>query len=229
MATSGTTAFDLSIDDIVEEAYERCGLSTNSGYDLKKARRGLNVLFSEWGNRGVHLWKVEKQVQALTGGTATYTTPTSTNDVLEAYISTASAPGTNVTDITLSKIDRSTYAALPNKGSTGQPSQYYVDRQTTPTITLYLTPDASTYTHLCYYTLKRIEDAGAYTDNPDIPFRFLPCMISGLAFYISLKYAPERTQALKMYYEDELKRALDEDGQRASLFISPANYYPTRN
>ena len=229
MATSGTTAFDLSIDDIVEEAYERCGLSTNSGYDLKKARRGLNVLFSEWGNRGVHLWKVEKQVQALTGGTATYTTPTSTNDVLEAYISTASAPGTNVTDITLSKIDRSTYAALPNKGSTGQPSQYYVDRQTTPTITLYLTPDASTYTHLCYYTLNRIEDAGAYTDNPDIPFRFLPCMISGLAFYISLKYAPERTQALKMYYEDELKRALDEDGQRASLFISPANYYPTRN
>ena len=194
MATSGTTAFDLSIDDIVEEAYERCGLSTNSGYDLKKARRGLNVLFSEWGNRGVHLWKVEKQTQTLTSGTATYTTPTSTNDVLEAYISTASAPGTNVTDVTLSKIDRSTYAALPNKGSTGQPSQYYVDRQTTPTITLYLTPDASTYTHLHYYTLKRIEDAGAYTNNPDIPFRFLPCMISGLAFYLSLKYSPERTQ-----------------------------------
>ena len=114
MATSGTTAFDLSIDDIVEEAYERCGLSTNSGYDLKKARRGLNVLLSEWGNRGVHLWKVEKQTQTLTSGTATYTTPTSTNDVLEAYISTASAPGTNVTDVTLPKIDRSTYAALPN-------------------------------------------------------------------------------------------------------------------
>jgi len=229
MATSGTTAFDLSIDDIVEEAYERCGLSTNSGYDLKKARRGLNVLFSEWGNRGVHLWKVEKQTQALTSGTATYTTPASTNDVLEAYISTAAAPGASVTDVTLSKIDRSTYAALPNKGSTGQPSQYYVDRQTTPTITLYLTPDASTYTHLHYYTLKRIEDAGAYTNNPDIPFRFLPCMISGLAFYLSLKYAPERTQALKLYYEDELKRALDEDGQRTSVFISPANYYPTRN
>jgi hypothetical protein len=149
--------------------------------------------------------------------------------VLEAYVSTASAPGTNVTDLTLSKIDRSTYAALPNKGAQGQPSQYYVDRQTTPTITLYLTPDASTYTHLCYYTLNRIEDAGAYTNNPDIPFRFLPCMISGLAFYLSLKYAPERTQALKLYYEDELKRALDEDGQRTSVFISPANYYPTRN
>ena len=97
---------------------------------------------------------------------------------------------------------------LPNKGAQGQPSQYYVDRQTTPTITLYLTPDASTYTHLCYYTLNRIEDAGAYTNNPDIPFRFLPCMISGLAFYLSLKYAPERTQALKLYYEDELKEHL---------------------
>jgi len=229
MATSGTTSFDLSIDDIVEEAYERCGLQTNSGYDLKKARNSLNILFSEWGNRGVHLWKVEKQTQLLTAGTATYTTPTSTNDVLEAYISTAAAPGVSVTDVTISKIDRSTYAALPNKGSTGQPSQYYVDRQTTPTITLYQTPDATTYTYLHYYTLNRIEDAGAYGNTADVPFRFMPCMISGLAFYLSLKYAPDRTQALKLYYEDELKRALDEDGQRTSVFISPASYYPTRN
>lgn len=229
MATSGTTAFDLSIDDIIEEAYERCGLQTNSGYDLKKARTSLNILFSEWGNRGVHLWKVEKQTQLLTSGTATYDTPTSTNDVLEAYISTAISPGSSVNDISLSKIDRSTYAALPNKGSTGQPSQYFVDRQTTPTITLYLTPDATTYTYLHYYTLNRIEDAGAYGNTADVPFRFLPCMISGLAFYLSLKYSPEKTQALKLYYEDELKRALDEDGQRTSVFISPANYYPTRN
>jgi len=229
MATSGTTSFDLSIDDIVEEAYERCGLQTNSGYDLKKARNSLNILFSEWGNRGVHLWKVEKQTQLLTAGTATYTTPTSTNDVLEAYISTAAAPGVSVTDVTISKIDRSTYAALPNKGSTGQPSQYYVDRQTTPTITLYQTPDATTYTYLHYYTLNRIEDAGAYGNTADVPFRFMPCMISGLAFYLSLKYAPDRTQTLKLYYEDELKRALDEDGQRTSVFISPASYYPTRN
>ena len=229
MATSGTTAFDLSIDDIIEEAYERCGLQTNSGYDLKKARTSLNILFSEWGNRGVHLWKVEKQTQLLTSGTATYNTPSSTNDVLEAYISTAISPGSSVNDISLSKIDRSTYAALPNKGSTGQPSQYFVDRQTTPTITLYLTPDATTYTYLHYYTLNRIEDAGAYGNTADVPFRFLPCMISGLAFYLSLKYAPDRTQALKLYYEDELKRALDEDGQRTSVFISPASYYPTRN
>jgi hypothetical protein len=129
MATSGTTSFDLSIDDIVEEAYERCGIQTNSGYDLRKARTSLNILFSEWGNRGIHLWKTELQTQALTAGTATYTTPSSTNDVLEAYISTASSSGSSTTDQTLSKIDRSTYAALPNKGSQGTPSQYYVDRQ----------------------------------------------------------------------------------------------------
>jgi hypothetical protein len=228
MATSGTTSFDLSIDDIVEEAYERCGIQTNSGYDLRKARTSLNILFSEWGNRGIHLWKTELQTQALTAGTATYTTPSSTNDVLEAYISTASSSGSSTTDQTLSKIDRSTYAALPNKGSQGTPSQYYVDRQKTPTITLYLTPDASTYTFLKYYILKRIEDAGAYTNTGDLPFRFIPCMISGLAFYLSMKYTPVRTEALKLYYEDELKRALDEDGQRTSVFISPANYYPTR-
>ena len=228
MATSGTTSFDLSIDDIVEEAYERCGIQTNSGYDLRKARTSLNILFSEWGNRGIHLWKTELQTQALTAGTATYTTPSSTNDVLEAYISTASSSGSSTTDQTLSKIDRSTYAALPNKGSQGTPSQYYVDRQKTPTITLYLTPDASTYTFLKYYILKRIEDAGAYTNTGDLPFRFIPCMISGLAFYLSMKYTPVRTEALKLYYEDELKRALEEDGQRTSVFISPANYYPTR-
>jgi hypothetical protein len=228
MATSGTTAFNLTIDDIVEEAYERCGLQTNSGYDLKKARTSLNILFSEWGNRGIHLWKTELQEVALVSGTSTYNTPSTTNDVLEAYISTGSGSG-DYTDISLTKIDRSTYAALPNKGSTGTPSQYYVDRQLTPTITLYQTPDASTYTYLKYYTLNRIEDAGAYGNNADLPFRFIPCMISGLAFYLSLKYSPQKTEALKLYYEDELKRALDEDGQRTSVFITPSTYYPTRD
>jgi hypothetical protein len=228
MATSGTTAFNLTIDDIVEEAYERCGLQTNSGYDLKKARTSLNILFSEWGNRGIHLWKTELQEIALVNGTSTYNTPSTTNDVLEAYISTGSGSG-DYTDISLTKIDRSTYAALPNKGSTGTPSQYYVDRQLTPTITLYQTPDASTYTYLKYYTLNRIEDAGAYGNNADLPFRFIPCMISGLAFYLSLKYSPQKTEALKLYYEDELKRALDEDGQRTSVFITPSTYYPTRD
>ena len=225
MATSGTTSFNLNIDDIIEEAYERCGLRTNSGNDLKSARRSLNLLFSEWGNRGVHLWKVALYEQALTSGTATYNTPSNTNDILEAYISTGAGVSSSITDVSLNKIDRSAYAALPNKGSTGQPSQYYVNRQTTPQVTLYLTPDAATYTYLKYYYIKRIEDAGAYTNDPDVVFRFLPCMCSGLAYYLAVKRAPERIETLRLIYEDELQRALTEDGQRTSVYISPQTFY----
>jgi len=225
MATSGTTSFNLNIDDIIEEAYERCGLRTNSGNDLKSARRSLNLLFSEWGNRGVHLWKVALYEQALTSGTATYNTPSSTSDILEAYISTGAGISSSITDVSLTKIDRSAYAALPNKGSTGQPSQYYVNRQTTPQVTLYLTPDAATYTYLKYYYIKRIEDAGAYTNDPDVVYRFLPCMCSGLAYYLAVKRAPERIETLRLIYEDELQRALTEDGQRTSVYISPQTFY----
>ena len=225
MATSGTTSFNLEIDDIIEEAYERCGLRTNSGNDLKSARRSLNLLFSEWGNRGVHLWKVALYEQALTSGTATYNTPSSTSDILEAYISTGAGISSSITDVSLTKIDRSAYAALPNKGSTGQPSQYYVNRQTTPQVTLYLTPDAATYTYLKYYYIKRIEDAGAYTNDPDVVYRFLPCMCSGLAYYLAVKRAPERIETLRLIYEDELQRALTEDGQRTSVYISPQTFY----
>ena len=226
MATSGTTTFDLSIDDIIEEAYERCAIRTNSGMDLKSARRSLNILFSEWGNRGIHLWKVGLQEQLLTAGTATYNAPSNANDILEAYISTTTGTTSSTNDISLTKISRSEYAALPNKGSTGQPSQYYVDRQTTPTITLYQTPDAVTYTYLKYYYLKRIEDAGNYTNEPDVVFRFIPCMVAGLAYYLSMKKNPQLTQQSKLIYEDELSRALNEDGQRTSVYITPQTYYP---
>ena len=226
MATSGTTAFDLDIDDIIEEAYERCGVRTNSGRDLKSARRSLNIMLSEWGNRGVHLWKVELKEQLLTAGTATYTAPTNANDVLEAYVSTTTGTTTSTNDVSLTKISRSEYADLPNKGSRGQPSQYYVDRQTIPTITLYQTPDASTYTYLKYYYLKRIEDAGAYTNQADVVFRFIPCMVSGLAYYLSMKKNPQLVQQNKLLYEDELQRALTEDGQRTSVYITPQNYFP---
>jgi len=227
MATSGTTAFDLQIDDIIEEAYERCGMRTNSGNDIRSARRSLNLLFAEWGNRGIHLWKVQLNEQALTSGTATYTVPTDVNDVLEAYISTTAAASDNssTNDIALTKIDRSAYAALPNKLQTGQPSQYYVDRQTTPTISLYLAPDATTYTTLKYYTINRIEDAGAFTNTADVAYRFLPCMCAGLAYYLSQKKAPDRIQVLKQLYEDELLRALNEDGSRTSVYISPQTYF----
>ena len=227
MATSGTTAFDLNIDDIIEEAYERCGMRTNSGNDLRSARRSLNLLFSEWGNRGVHLWKVSLNEVALTAGTAQYAVNASVNDVLEAYISTTAAASNNANtqDVALTKIDRSAYAALPNKLQTGQPSQYFVDRQTTPQIFLYLTPDASTYTTLKFYTIDRIQDAGIYTNQADVAYRFLPCMCSGLAYYLAQKRAPDRIQLLKQLYEDELLRALNEDGQRASVYISPQTYF----
>ena len=229
MATSGTTGFDLNIDDIIQEAYERCAIVTSSGYDLKSARRSLNLLFAEWGNRGIHLWKVEQDENALVAGQASYTVSSDVNDVLEAFISsTAAASNTsNTQDISLTKIDRSAYAAIPNKFETGTPSQYYVDRQTTPIINLYQTPDLSTYTVLKYFVIKRIEDAGAYTDQADVAYRFLPCMCAGLAYYLSMKKNPQLVQQNKMIYEDELKRALDEDGQRTSTFITPQSFYPT--
>jgi hypothetical protein len=228
MATSGTTTFNLDIDDVIEESFERCGIRNTKGYDLKSSRRSLNLLFSEWGNRGIHLWKVELKNQLLTAGTITYSTPTDCSDVLEAYVSTSESITSSTQDVSLTKIDRSAYAALPNKGQTGQPSQYYVDRQITPTISLYLAPDTITYTYLKYYYIQRIQDAGAYTNQTDLPYRFLPCMVSGLAFYLSQKYAPERIQDLKLLYEDEMQRALEEDSSRTSVFISPYTYFGDR-
>ena len=227
MATSGTTAFDLDIDEIIQEGYERCGLSTNSGYDMRSARRSLNLLLSEWGNRGIHLWKVGLHEATLVSGQAEYAVSSSVSDVLEAFISStaASSDSASTQDISLSKIDRSTYAALPNKLAVGQPSQYYVSRETTPKIYLYQAPNLNTYTTLKYYVIKRIEDAGAYTKDPDVVYRFLPCLAAGMAYYTAMKKAPQLVQQNKLIYEDELKRALDEDGQRASTFISPQTYF----
>ena len=174
MGTSGTTAFNLDIDDIIQEGYQRCSIRTNSGYDLKSARRSLDLLFAEWGNRGIHLWKVELDENALVSGQAEYTVSADVNDVLEAFISSSSiaSESSSTQDVSLTKIDRSAYAALPNKLTTGSPSQYYVERLTTPKIYLYQAPDLNTYTHLKYYVIKRIEDSGAYTDQADVAYRF---------------------------------------------------------
>jgi hypothetical protein len=228
MATSGTTAFDLSIEEIIQEAYERCGMSTTSGHSLRSARTSLNLLFAEWANRGIHLWKVSLNENLLVSGQAEYAVDGNVSDVLEAFVSTtaAAANSVNTQDVSLSKIDRSAYAALPNKLALGQPSQYYVDRQEIPKIYLYQAPDLNTYTYLKYYVIKRIEDAGAYTNDADIVFRFLPCMVAGLAYYLAMKNSPELVQQNKLIYEDQLKRALDEDGQRASTFITPQSFYP---
>ena len=228
MATSGTTTFDLSIEEIIQEAYERCGMVTTSGHSLRSARTSLNLLFAEWANRGIHLWKVSLHENQLVSGQAEYAVDGNVSDVLEAFISTtgAGANTVNTQDVALSKIDRSAYSALPNKLAVGQPSQYYVDRQEIPKIYLYQAPDLNTYTYLKYYVIKRIEDAGAYTNDADVVFRFLPCMVAGLAYYLAMKNAPTLVQQNKLIYEDQLKRALDEDGQRASTFITPQSFYP---
>ena len=235
MATSGTTAFDLPIDEIIEEAFERTGMRGNrTGYELKSARRSLNIMFSEWGNRGVHLWKIKQATVPLVEGQAEYNFandntnfPSDINDVLEAFVrnnTTATAP----VDTTLSKIDRSAYAALANKLSKGTPSQYYVQRTVAPSIFLFQTPSSSfsgANFQLKFFYVARIQDAGAYTNESDVVYRFIPCMTAGLSYYLSLKYSPETVQANKLIYEDEFKRALDEDGQRTSTFITPQTFY----
>jgi len=236
--TSGTNIFEkgFSIADIVEESYERIGIQGVSGYQLKSARRSLNIMFQEWGNRGLHYWEVANNSITLVNGQAVYTMFRSTtdgtsdatavygvDDVLEAVYRNAS----NV-DVSLTKISRSEYQALSNKSSTGQPTQYYVQRFIDRiTITLYLTPGTSENgKFLNFYYVKRIQDAGGYTNDADVPYRFVPCMIAGLSYYLSQKYAPDRIQAMKLIYEDELNRALSEDGSSTSSYITPKVYYP---
>ena len=236
--TSGTVIFDknFSIDEIIEEAYERIGLQGVAGYQLKTARRSLNILFQEWGNRGLHYWQIANNDITLVDGQAVYTMFRSSDDgtsdatavfgvddILEAVYRNSSS-----VDSPLTKINRSTYQALSNKTSKGQPTQYYVQRFIDKvTITLYLTPGSSEAGNkLNYYYVKRIQDVGDYTNATDVPYRFVPCMCSGLAFYLAQKYAPERVQAMKLYYEDELQRALEEDGSSSSAYITPKVYYP---
>jgi len=235
--TSGTYVFEkgFSISDIIEEAYERIGIQGVSGYQLKGARRSLNIMFQEWANRGLHYWEVGNNSITLVDGQATYTmyrsTSDGTSDATAIYgvddILEASYRASNI-DTPLTKINRSTYQGLANKTSEGTPSQYFVQRFIDKvTITLYLTPGSTEAGNfLNYYYVKRIQDAGAYTNDADVPYRFVPCMISGLAYYLSLKFAPERIQNLKLLYEDELQRALEEDGSSSSSFITPKTYYP---
>ena len=236
--TSGTTTFDktFSIDEIIEEAYERIGMQGVSGNQLRLARRSLNIMFQEWGNRGLHYWEVANNSITLVNGQSVYTmyrsTGDGTSDANAIYgvddILEASYRNSSSVDTPLTKINRSTYQALSNKTSTGQPSQYFVQRFIDKiTVTLYLTPGSSEAGNFInYYYVKRIQDAGAYTNDVDVPYRFVPCMIAGLAYYLSVKFAPERIQMLKMLYEDELNRALTEDGSSSSSFITPKTYYP---
>ena len=244
--TSGTVTFDktFAIEEIIEEAYERLGIQVSSGYQLKTARRSLNILFQEWGNRGIHYWEVsETDIDLIEGqseyiffrstgdGTSAVTIPANTYgvaDVLEATIRT-NRTAVNQSDAALTKIARATYSALSSKLSKGTPAQFFVQRFVDKTtITVYPTADSSNASKdIHFYYLKRIQDVDStYTDATDLPYRFVPCMVSGLAFYLSQKVNPQLTQTMKLYYEDELARALSEDGSAASTFITPKNYYP---
>jgi hypothetical protein len=236
--TSGTTTFDktFAIDEIIEEAYDRLGMFTLNGGHIKTARRSLNIMFQEWANRGLHYWEIANNNITLVNGQAVYTmfrsTDDGTSDATAVYgvddILEAVYRNNNV-DTPLTKINRSTYQGLSNKTATGTPSQYYVQRFIDKvTITLYLTPGASEAgKFLNYYYVKRIQDAGVYTNATDVLYRFVPCMVSGLAFYLCQKYQPQRCQEMKLYYEDELNRALEEDGSSTSSFITPKTYYPS--
>ena len=306
--TSGSYVFDknLGIDEIIEDAYERIGMQGVSGYQLKTAKRSLNILFSEWGNRGLQFWEVKNQNVTLVDGQAVYTFFRSPSDGTSSGISTTLSAGINTSvttigvasvtglptsgiiiigteqitysgisslnltgcvrgvngstaathstsdavlqfpigmtdiqeaayrvkstsvDTPMTKISRSQYQGFSNKTSEGLPNQYWVQRFIDKvTMTLYLTPGASEDgNYINFYYTKRIDDVGAYTNATDVPYRFIPCMIAGLAYYLAIKYAPQRVQELKLLYEDELLRAEDEDGSSNSTYISPKIYYP---
>ena len=227
MPTYATTAdFDLSIDDIAEEAFERCGLQTRSGYDIKTARRSINLMLAEWANRGLNLWTIQLQEKSLAQGT---TDLSGTNlfgsganaaqeiiDITDVVITDSSN-----NDYSATSISRSTYFNYTVKTTSGRPSQYYFERTINPR--LYLYPAADTTYTLKYYALLRMKDSGAYTNNNEIPFRFLPCLTAGLAYYIAMKKAPDRIQLLKQVYEDEFQRAANTDGERTSVYLTPKN------
>jgi hypothetical protein len=219
MATSGTATFDLEFDDLIEEAYERCGLESRTGYDMRTARRSLNLLFAEWANRGLNLWTIEQDSLTMIPGQAQYNLPADTINVLSAVIRTGS--GQTQQDITIDRISQNEYLHLPNKLVTARPAQYYVQRTATPVLFVYPAPDTTQAYTFRYYTMRRIQDAGAYTNTAEIVFRFLPCLVAGLAYYLALKKMPERVPLLKQLYEEEFARAAMEDRDTASVFLTP--------
>jgi len=222
MTTSGTTAFNMDFAEIAEEAWERAGREMRSGYDLRTARRSMNLLTIEWQNRGLNMWTFEQGTQVLTPGTATYTLPADTIDLLDHVLRTGS--GTTQADLAVSRISVSTYATIPNKNSTGRPIQLYVQRlRDAPQVTVWPVPDATqTYT-LVYWRMRRIQDAGNGVETSDVQFRFLPCLVAGLAYYIAMKdpALAERVPMLKAIYDEQFDLAAGEDREKASVRFVP--------
>lgn len=222
MSTSGIRNFDLSIAEIIEEAYERCGLEVRTGYDAETARRSLNLMFADWSNRGVNLWTVRSATQALTQGTSAYTLNKHTVDILQIVLNR------DGTDYEMDQISRANYATIPNKTTQGRPSQYYFDRKISPIINVWATPENSTDT-LTYYYIQQMEDADYLYNNVEAPLRFYPCMVAGLAYYMAMKRAPDRLQILKSVYEEEFARASDMDQDFLDLALRPSGSYLRAN
>ena len=215
MATSSTTTFDLSVDEIIEEAYERCGIELRTGYDLETARRSLNLMIAEWANRGLNQWLITQSSFTVTEGTNYVDLGTDIVDITSAVVQR------DGTDIQLQRISRSDFLYTPKKTSKARPTQFFLERHITPRIYLFPTPENSTDV-VYYYALTRMQDAGDYTNNMETVFRFLPCMTAGLAYYIAMKRAPERMQLLKQVYDEEFDRAAFEDiDSVSSRFIPP--------
>jgi len=214
MTLSGSTDFELDVADYVEEAFERCGLEVRTGYDLKTAKRSMNLMFADWANRGLNQWTISQKNLALVSGDGEYDLGTSTIDVLSLVVRR------DGTDYALDRISRDEYLNIPTKSTTGRPTQYFIDRQINPVLKLWPLPDNST--DVVYYdSLIRLDDADNYTNTLQVPFRFYPALAAGLAYYISIKRAPDRSQMLKSVYEEEIGRAMDEDRDRASFRVAP--------
>jgi len=229
MTTSGTATFNLDLAEIVDECFERCGSEARSGYDLRTARRSLNLLLADWANRGVNLWCVEQGSQVLTAGTNTYTLPADTVDLIEHVIRTGAGNVSTQTDLTITRISVSTYSSIPNKLQQARPIQIWINRQATaPQFTVWPVPDNSqTYTFV-YWRLRRIQDAGAGgTYTQDVPFRFIPALVSGLAYYLSMKIpgAMERMQVLKAQYDEDWLAASTEDREKAAVRFVPRQQF----
>ena len=222
MATSGTRTFSLNVADAIEEAYELAGLEARTSYDAITARRSLNIMFADWNNRGIQMWEVSKVELTLTEGTNEYSINSFDIDILDAYIE--KTINNVVTDHSISRMDRNEYIGIPNKATKARPTQYWLERLTTPKIHLYPTPENST-DKLVYYVWRTIEDIDAASQDVDVPNRFLPCLVSGLAYYLCLKKNTQKLPVLKQQYEQDLLNAIKYDEDRSPLKIVPKGEY----
>jgi hypothetical protein len=218
MATSGSRDFQPNVGEWIEEAYERCGLELRTAYDARTARRSLNILFADWANRGLNQWTVSNVSQTLTEGTDSYSLNDYVIDVLDVIL--RRTVNDVATDYQMNQVGRAEYWNIPTKSTKARPTQWFLDKQVTPKIYVWPAPENSTDV-IKMNQLLRIEDADGSVNDLQMPFRFYPALVAGLAFYLSQKRAPERVESLKSLYEDEFARALAQDESRASLMIKP--------